>query len=102
MLAHAQSSPQAQPVQQVYALQQRQHEHTLPMRRMPWCCTHLHALLCCRVLSVYLVWSLVVQLGCTLWVVYREGGDLKQLGMHMLVLTANNTGIIGARQALQH
>lgn len=54
----------------------------------------------CRVLSVYLVWSLVVQLGCTLWVVYREGGDLKQLGMHMLVLTANNTGIIGAWQAL--
>lgn len=59
-------------------------------------CPKASALLCCRVLSVYLMWSLVVQLGCTLWVVYREGGELKQLGMHMLVLTANNTGIIGA------
>jgi hypothetical protein len=84
------------------ALQRRQHQHAPPLCCLPCstCCPYLSTLLRCRVLSIYLMWSIVVQLGCTLWVMYREGGDLKQLGMHMLALTANNTGIIGAHLAL--
>jgi hypothetical protein len=47
-----------------------------------------------RILSIYMMWSLAVQAGCAAWVLH-QGGDLRAMGMHMLVLTANNTGIIG-------
>ncbi|GIM02575.1 hypothetical protein Vretimale_7457 [Volvox reticuliferus] len=41
-----------------------------------------------------MLWTLLVQIGCTAWVLIFEGGKLSRICVHSLVLVANNTGIL--------
>ncbi|GIL66801.1 hypothetical protein Vafri_20326 [Volvox africanus] len=41
-----------------------------------------------------MLWTLLVQIGCTAWVLIFESGKLSRICVHSLVLVANNTGIL--------
>ena len=41
-----------------------------------------------------MLWTLIIQLGSACWALLLEGGDLGRMGVHALVLSANNTGIL--------
>ncbi|KAG2495515.1 hypothetical protein HYH03_006458 [Edaphochlamys debaryana] len=47
-----------------------------------------------RAVGAFMLWTLLVQLGCAAWVMAFERGRLSRVGVHSLVLAANNTGIL--------
>ncbi|GLI63412.1 hypothetical protein VaNZ11_006378 [Volvox africanus] len=47
-----------------------------------------------RAVGAFMLWTLLVQIGCTAWVLIFEGGKLSRICVHSLVLVANNTGIL--------
>ncbi|KAG2428774.1 hypothetical protein HXX76_011474 [Chlamydomonas incerta] len=47
-----------------------------------------------RAVGAFMLWTLLVQLACAAWVVVFERGKLSRIGVHSLVLVANNTGIL--------
>ncbi|GLC60668.1 hypothetical protein PLESTB_001655900 [Pleodorina starrii] len=47
-----------------------------------------------RAVGAFMLWTLLVQIACTTWVLLFEGGKLSRICVHSLVLAANNTGIL--------
>lgn len=52
--------------------------------------------LSCRTLGVFILWVFCVQIAVVLWCTLFERGEPWRKGLHVLLLTANNYGVVGS------